>query len=270
MFFKPSVTVEPIRRVNPIVEQAVNEIKAIIDENGYANQGDYIALLAQYRLTDEILLPAMQQMGLGFVKTGAIRGFVPQEMIVDLRYVAAAMLLVYSDDSFALKHSVLEYLKTLFGMGTWRTAFPTIHHTGLLDDVYAAYGHHFSDMAMADNAVLVEDENAVNKMALRHVNAMTELAKSDAELTAVYHLALDTFRALNDPDFVAGTGRDRVRYAGSWNAPQHLNKADESQAYNYFWRLALNKILVKDRPQRLANIERAKELTRDTGTRTTE
>lgn len=238
------------RRTNPIVEQAVLEIKEMLEEDGYATAGDYLLLVNKYQLPDEILLPAFQQSGLGFVKTSAINGQLEQEVIVDLRVIAAAMLLVYSDDEFALKHSVLDYLKALHSVGTWYAAFPLAHHKGLLEDIYGTYGHHFSDMRMADAAELaLNNEAKINRMAERHVHAITELTKSDAELTEVYHLCLRTMDIVNN-------ATDGVR-TNKYDGIQH-RKFENVKAYNHFWRLAVNKIL-SPRPRRLENIQKAKE-----------
>lgn len=241
-----------VRRTNPVVEMAMTEIKEVITEDGYASVADYKRLVEKYQLPDEILLPAMQHSGLGFVKTTAITDR-PVEVIVDLRYMAAAMLLVYSNDTWALKHSVLRYLEALHTVGTWRAAFPVMHHKGLLEDIYGAYGHHFTDMEMADNADLSLDDAAdIHRMAERNVHAITELAKSDAELTEVFHLclrAMDIVNALN-------TQKQPQGYIVASIERRHF---DNPKAYNHFWRLASDKILGPKRPVRKAAIAANKE-----------
>jgi hypothetical protein len=118
-------------------------------------------------------------------------------------------------------------------------------HKGLLKDIYSTYGHHFSDTDMADAADLSqENQQVIYAMAQRHVHAITELAKSENELTEVYHLALDTMKTLADP---SSSG---IQYR------QHLKNC---KAYRHFWRIAINKILVKDRPRRIANIKAFKD-----------
>ncbi|BAW19179.1 hypothetical protein [Ralstonia phage RP31] len=237
-----------MRRTNPIIDQAMAEIKEVIAEDGYASVADYQRLVEKFKLPDEILLPAMQHSGLGFVKTSAIINHPTMEVIVDLRYIAAAMMLVYSDDEWALSHSVLRYLEALHTAGSWRAAFPVMYHKGLLEDIYATYGHHFTDMEMADNAKLaVDDTVEVHAMAERHVHALNELAKSDAELTEVFHLCLRVM------DIVNTTKLGKLNHSLSI----FHRRFENVKAYKHFWRLAVNKILTPERPGRVLAINQA-------------
>ncbi len=245
---QPSVTVKPVSRTNPIVEQAIDEIKKKLNEDGFVTVQEYLVIQGHYQLPDEILLPALQQGGMGFVMTETIKDLPRQEVIVDLRYMAAAMLLIYSDDTYGFQNSVLKCLQRIYELASWEAAAAMHFHKGLVEETYGQYGHHFSDGTMADLADLsAESEELIEKQAKRHLSALTNLAKSEAELTQVYHLALDTMRTMNDPRWTRGD----LRLV--WG---RMHQFPKSEAYKHFWRTVANKIMVKNRPRYVANIKR--------------
>lgn len=241
-----------VRRTNPIVEQAMTEIKQVITEDGCATISDYKALVERYKLPDEILLPAMQHSGLGFVRTKNVPNHPETEVIVDLRVMAAAMLLIYAEDGWAADRSVFDYLAVLHTCGPWRAAFPLAMNQNLLRDIYSTYGHHFSDMEMADNSVAdiaPQHDELIAAAAERSVHAITELTKSDDELTEVFHLALKVFSVLNNWN---------PEHPYAWHHSIVHRRFKDVKAYEHFWRLAIDKILVPHRKARVEAIARAK------------
>lgn len=228
---QPQVTIKPHFSTDPKIEVAIDEIKVLVTGYGCVTIPDYMEVRDRNEVTDEQLLPLLQEAGYGFVKTTAVNSGLEQEVIVDLRYMAAAMLLIYSDPKFALSHSVLECIKTFYNYGSWGGA-PCVSNT-LLEDTYSAYGHHFSYMAIADNADLsdeVQREQARagstqmghSEMIARNLPALNELIKNEVELTAVFRLCFDTMYNVNSGQ------------AGKLYRTFH----GESKAYNYFWRMA--------------------------------
>ena len=224
---QPQVTVKPFHSIDPKVEAIVSEIKKIIADDGFATIPEYLELRDMYPVADEQLLPLLQEEGYGFVKTSAVNAELEQEVIVDLRYMAAAMLLIYSDPKFALSHSVLECLKTIYNYGSWEGA-ACVTDT-LLGDIYSVYGHHFSYMDMADNADLSDEttrghsepgsiQSGHSGMIMRNLPALNELVKNEVELTAVFRLCFDTMYNVNSGQ------------AGKLYRTFH----GESKAYNYF------------------------------------
>lgn len=257
LLHSPSVVVKPISRTNPIVEKALDEIKAIVKEDGFADVNEYRGIAEAYKLPDEILLPGLQQKGYGFVKSQVYATQPEQEVIVDLRYMAAMMLLIYSDDQFAFHNSVLDYLKASHTVATWKAAFPIAHSLRLLEDTYSQYGHHFTDMEMANAADLVHGSlNHINRMAERHMHALHELSTHELALTNVYHLALQTFRALNDPERKPGDNTSvvhRIVYQKREKPAPHDAVWGHNGGYPHFWRLAM-KILDVNRPERTTGL----------------
>lgn len=230
------------RRTNPIIEQLVQEIGEIVTENGYADGSDYELVIKKYKIADEIVLPALEQNGFGFVRTKSIQYHPEIEVIVDLKMMAAAMLLIYSDDTYALQNPVLKFLEAVHTAGTWRAAFPLSYHKGLLEDVYTAYGHNFTDQVMAEAAIIDpakadEQEQLAQKQALRHVHALVELAKRPKELLAVFGLSISTFDALNAAAFRSAPGTEDIYH-------RHM---ENPGAYEHFFRLSVNKILTPHR-----------------------
>ena len=228
---QPQVTVKLIGAPDPKIEAFMTDFKEIVIVDGCMTIPEYLELRDRHEMTDEQLLPLLQEAGYGFVKTAAVNAELEQQVIVDLRYMAAAMLLIYSDPKFALTHSVLECIKTFYNYGSWGGA-PCVSNT-LLEDTYSAYGHHFSYMAMADNADLsdeVQREQARagspqmghSEMIARNLPALNELIKNEVELTAVFRLCFDTMYNVNSGQ------------AGKLYRTFH----GESKAYNYFWRMA--------------------------------
>ena len=228
---QPQVTVKPHFSIDPKVETAIGEIKVLVTGYGCVTIPDYMEVRDRNEVTDEQLLPLLQEAGYGFVKTAAMNAELEQEVIMDLRYMAAAMLLIYSDPKFALSHSVLECLKTFYNYGSWEGAI-CVTDT-LLADAYSAYGHHFSYMAMADNADLSEEsmrgyaepgsiQHGHSGMIARNLPALNELVKNEVELTAVFRLCFDVMNNVN---------------SGQAGKLYRTFRA-ESKAYNYFWRMA--------------------------------
>lgn len=241
-----------MNRTNPAIDLAVEEIKKITTEDGWASVSDYIKVKETHKLSNEILMTALQEAGFGFVSTKSVTNNEKViDVIVDLRIMAAAMLLVYSDDEWTLHHSVLRYLNALHTVGSWRAAFPVAHHSGLLDDVYGTYGYYFTDMAMADAAVLaVDDAPDIYRMAERHVHAISELSKSDKELTEVFHLCVRVFNVLNNAP-------DDKPIPQLLQSDIYHRSFENGKAYEHFWRIAVNKVLVSNRHKRLENINSA-------------
>jgi hypothetical protein len=225
----------PFTRLQSAYEAAVKKVHATIAEDGFFSVDEFKELIASDPiLIAEELLEELQQQGVTFIKTSAVNKEYVQEVLIDVRYMAAAMLLIYSDKGYALKHSVLKYLKKLFAISEWKAAFPMIILPGLLDDMYEQLGHFFTDQTLAEAASLTnEDETVIVSRALRYSNPMRELVKSDAELTAVYELAMRVMDVANGTTI---NGRRANR--GDVNF-RHFQKP---KAYNLFW-TAAQKIL---------------------------
>lgn len=228
---QPQIITKPRFSIDPKVEVTIDAIKQLVIAHGCVTIPEYLEMRIRNEVTDEQLLPLLQEAGYGFVKTSAVNAGLEQEVIMDLRYMAAAMLLIYSDPKFALSHSVLECLKTFYNYGSWEGAM-CVTDT-LLADAYSAYGHHFSYMAMADNADLSEEatrghsepgsiQSGHSGMFTRNLPALNELVKNEVELTAVFRLCFDTMYNVNSGQ------------AGKLYRTFH----GESKAYNYFWRMA--------------------------------
>lgn len=227
---EPTVRVVERHRINPVLAEAIDRVKKTIAEDGYFSIKEFIALVKETKLDDGWLLNELSNEGVVFIKTGAVSDETYQEVLVDIRYMAAAMLLIYSDKDFALKHSVLKYLRTLFGIAEWKAAFPLMILPGLLNDMYEQYGHNFSDMKLADNANLSnEDENVIIARAERYSHPMRELVKSDSELTAAFLLAQRTFQVANG---IMQNGRKFERS----DVPRR--GFDKPQGYEFFWKAA--------------------------------
>ncbi len=229
---KPQVIVKPIQTVDPAVIAALDPLKQLVETNGYASIPEYLEWRECHELTDELILPMLQEMGYGFVKSAGVNPDLEQEVIVDLRYMAATMLLIYSDPKFALRHSVLECIKTFYSYGNWKGAVCV--YDQLLEEIYGAYGHHFSYMAMADNADLSDeahdaysDRDVVQRnhsnLVARNISALNELTKDEEVLTAVFRLCIDVMHIVNTGQ---AAGKMYRTYRG------------ESKVYNYFWRMA--------------------------------
>lgn len=229
---QPQVTIKPHFSTDPKIEVAIDEIKVLVTGYGCVTIPDYMEVRDRNEVTDEQLLPLLQEAGYGFVKTSAVNAGLEQEVIMDLRYMAAAMLLIYSDPKFALSHSVLECLKTFYNYGSWPGGVCV--YDELVADAYAAYGHHFSYMAMADAADLSDEAHATyadpdshhrghSNIVARNIPALNELVKDEAELTAVFRLCVDVMHIVNNG---LATGKMFRTYHG------------DSKAYNYFWRMA--------------------------------
>ena len=228
---KPQVIVKSTA-IDPSVDAALNELKNNIVVEGFVTIGEYLEWRDRHGMVDEVILPMLQEAGYGFVKTAAVNPNLAQEVIVDLRYIAATMLLIYSDPKFALKHSVLECIKTFYRYGSWPGGVCV--YDELVADAYAAYGHHFSYMAMADAADLSDEAHAAyadpdshhrghSNIVARNIPALNELVKDEAELTAVFRLCVDVMHIVNNG---LAAGKMFRTYHG------------DSKAYNYFWRMA--------------------------------
>lgn len=226
-----NVTVKPIAVLDPKIEEALHELKDVVTVQGCVVIPEYLEIRDRHELTDEELLPLLQESGYGFVKTASVNAELEQEVIVDLRYMAAAMLLIYSDPKFALSHSVLECIKTFYNYGSWSGAVCVTDV--LLEDTYSTYGHHFSYMAMADAADLSDEAHkgygdpesitrGHSEMVARNLPALNELIKDEEEFTAVFRLCLDVMTNVNSGQ----AGKMYRTYRG------------EGKAYSYFWRMA--------------------------------
>lgn len=221
---KPGVKVIE-NRTDPAYDAAFNDIKKTVREDGFCSIKEYLNFVNKHNACDEVLIPALQNAGYGFIKTNSLPDAPEQEVIVDLRYMAAAMLLIYSDNQFAMFNSVLKCLKVMHLIGGWDAAWPITQLGGLLSETYSTYGHNFTDMLLANNADLSkEDEKAIKLFALRQKSAMVELAKNETELTAVFRLCMVVMTIVN------GDQRDAKLYR------THDQKAQD--AYNYFWKAA--------------------------------
>lgn len=221
---QPQVTVAPIKRTDPVLEEVVEEIKEIIKVEGFCTLQSYLACSQKYQVTDEVLLPVLQQAGLGFVKTSAVDPELPQEVIVDLRYISAAMLLIYSEQDYALHHSVLNCLTQFHDCGVQTSLFSINSLGNLLQEIYTAYGHHFSDMDMADRADFSSGKkDRTSAVIARHIHSLNELVRNDLELTAVYHLCIEVMFLVNN---------DQT------HAKMRLGYKNMPKAFHHFWRMA--------------------------------
>lgn len=225
---KPSVTVS---RTNPIIDVAIGEIKKSIADEGFMVVSEYLECRDSFSLTDEILLPELQRAGYGFVKTTAANPDLPQEVIVDLRFIAASMLVIYSDPKYALHQSVLKTVHLLHRVAGSNETVLVSALNPLIQDTYEAYGHHFSYMSMADAAVIEENQTEEEilipySFADRHKPALSELLKNEEELTAVYHLCVNTMLLVNN-------GQSDVKL------PRTYRNNQPAKAYEYFWKSAL-------------------------------
>lgn len=229
-FENNDVIVKPIMSNTPEVNAVIDEIKQQIEEHGYFGATEYISLVGRNNINGPNFLLKLEEEGITFVKTSAVDSKVPAEVLIDMRHMAAAMLLIYSERFFANNHSVLKYLKMLFKISEWDAAFPLANLNPLLEDMYGDLGHNFSVMAVAENANLSnEDESIILNKAKRYANPMRELVKSDAELTAVYQLALRTMRVVN-----GATINNRPAQRGDV-----LHRTfNQPKAYNTFWTAA--------------------------------
>lgn len=208
----------------------VDKIKQIIAQDGWFGIGEFKKLIEEYEFEPNSLLVRLQEEGIAFVNTSAASPNFTQEVLVDVRYMAAAMLLIYSDRNFAKKHSVLKYLEALYSTSDWEGAFATLKCNPLLSEMYADMGHNFTVMAIAENADLSnQDETYIIERARRNANPMRELVKSDAELTAVFQLALRTMDVVNG---IKINGRPGER------SDVPFRRFDKPRAYNMFWTAA--------------------------------
>lgn len=217
-------------RINPAIHQAIDEVKKVIAEDGFYGVPEFKDLAAKYQFTEETLLGAMFEEGIWPVKTAAVNNELPQEVLIDIRLMAAAMLLAYSDKSFGLRNSIYKYVELTFKISEWRGAFPVIALTGLLKDIYGIHGHNFTDQAIAEAADLShENEQTILDRATRYSNPLRELVKSDVELTAVYQLAMRTMDVANGTT-INGMKADRSHV--------QFRRFDKPIAYNTFWTAA--------------------------------
>lgn len=225
-----STDVTKVARTNRVFNQALADVKQTIADDGFMSIGEYITCRDKYQLDDDALLPEIQQAGYGFVKTAAVNPDLPQEVIVDLRFLAACMLLVYSDPTYALHFKVLKVVELLHRAVYSETNFAVAVLGDLLKDTYTEYGHVFTVMSMANRAEIGEESQESDEfmieLAERHHDALQQLQKHDAELTAVYHLCVNTMFLVNNEQIDAKLA-NTFRGAGS------------PKAYRYFWKAAL-------------------------------
>lgn len=226
----PSVVAKPRMINSPETNAAIDGIKQGIAERGYVGVVEFKFLAEEQKLDEGELLLKLEEEGITFTKTSAIDSKLPTEVLVDMRYMAAAMMLIYSDRTFAKNHSVLKYLKMLFKISEWDAAFPLANVNPLLEDMYSDLGHNFTVMAVAEKADLSnEDESVIHKRAERYKHPMRELVKSDAELTAVYQLALRVMHIVNGRIINGRPGQRGDLTHRTFNEPK---------AYNVFWTTA--------------------------------
>lgn len=192
---------EPVvSTLNESFQMALSEVRATIEKDGYCSIREFKDIAEQHKVKDSAVLDTLLELGYTFVKTENADQRISQEVLVDLRYLAAAMLLIYSSDAYAKTNSVFEFVKGTYTYATWSAAFPMALRIPLLEDVYGAYGHHFTHMEIADNSVLVQppDEELILKQVVRHSHALHELSKNDSELNAVFNLCVTTMRIVNN------------------------------------------------------------------------
>lgn len=214
-------------RLTQEAQEAINKVKATIAEDGFFSIPEFKELMEQYQFSDDGLLGALWEEGIWPVKTFAVNKELEQEVLVDIRFMAAAMLLAYSDKSFGLRNSIYKYVELIFKISEWRGAFPTIALTGLLKDIYSTHGHNFTDQSVAEVADLShENEQTILDRATRFSNPLRELVKSDTEMTAVFQLAMRTMDVANGTIINGATAnRSHVQF----------RRFDKPLAYNVFW-----------------------------------
>lgn len=221
---KATVEVQEDHRTKPAYKEAFAELKKLIHDDGFCSGIEFKECATKHQISEDLLLQIMRQEGYGFVKSDSVSEMTTLEVLVDLRFLAAAMLLIYSDHEFASSNSVLKCAKIMHLVSTSEAAFPITCLGGLLSEIYTSYGHHFSFMAVAEKADLsTEDESKIIAFAERHKSAMDELAKHDTELTAVFHLCLAVMHLVNN-------GKADEKLLRTFH--------DEASAYNHFWKAA--------------------------------
>jgi hypothetical protein len=236
----PTPTPRKISRLDPELAATVNAIKTTIATEGYYGINEFKQMVQLTGYSPEGLLMYLEEEGITHVLTTAVNKDVTQEVLVDVRQMAAAMLLIYSDKSYAKNNSVFKYLKTLFGIGGWESAFELMLLDPLLHEMYEQHGHNFTYMKIAENANLFnEEDSAIVNRAERFVNPMRELVKSDAELTAVYHLAKRVMDVVNGVSINGHYGtrkdvqyrnfKDPVAYPKFWVAAQTILDMHEKE-----------------------------------------
>lgn len=227
MKLESGVRVVERTRINPAMHTAILEVKTVIAEDGFYSVSEFQNLAQKYKFTEETLLGALWEEGIWPVKTFAVNKEMEQEVLIDIRLMAAAMLMAYSDKSFGLRNSIYKFLELSFKISEWKGAFPVIVLTGLLKDIYSTHGHNFTDMAIAEAADLShENEQTILDRATRISNPLRELVKSDTELTAVFQLALRTMDVANGTTINGQTAnRSHVQF----------RRFDKPLAYNVFW-----------------------------------
>jgi hypothetical protein len=216
--------------VNPAINDVIDSIKTTITEDGFYSVAEFKELVQTTGINAEELLMYLQHEGILYVKTIAANQELEQEVLIDIRPLAAAMLLAYSERGFALKNSVYKFVEKLYQLGNWEWAYTILYMQPLLKDMYEQYGHNFTVSEVAEAADLSnEDERLIGERAKRHISIMSELMKSDAELTAVYQLARRTIDIVN--------GHVINDHKASRKDLQYRNFT-KPVAYNRFWTLA--------------------------------
>lgn len=218
--------------VSPALNEVIDKIKTTISEDGFYSVAEFKDIVQTTGLDAEELLMYLQHEGILYVKTLAANQELEQEVLIDIRPMAAAMLLAYSERGFALKNSVLKFVEKLYQLANWEGAYNVLYMQPLLQDMYEQYGHNFTVMDVAEAADLSnEDERLITERAQRHVSIMAELMKSDAELNAVYLLTRRTMDIVN--------GAIINSHKASRKDLQYRNFT-KPVAYNRFWTLAQN------------------------------
>lgn len=208
------------------INEKIALLKQLISEDGFVFTSDYVEWRDRYGFTDEVILPMLQDAGYGFINTAVVSPLPEREVIVDLRYMAAVMLLIYSYPEPELDHGVLECVKSFYRRGSWKGAGWI--DDKLIEDTYAAYSHHFTCAATVHIADLSEkgcsdtSSRLHTDIVARNISALNELVKDDEELTAVFQLCVGVMYIVN----TSQCGRMRSPYKGNGNA------------YSYFWRAA--------------------------------
>lgn len=225
----PQVTVAPIKRTDPNVADVVDSVTKTVSNFGYCTAEEFQYFIDENKIAAEPVLEVLRETGFAFLKTVVDDPQNPREIVVDLRPLAASMLLIYSDPQYALRHNVLRYVKLIYLNAAWNGGRETWGHHTLLDDMYSSFGHFFTNMKMAEVADLSEaSEHVAVAQAKRHVHAINELVKDEEELTAVYLLTIHLTSALN-----LGHTFDAVRH-------HRFSSTHEMKAYPRFWRVANN------------------------------
>lgn len=219
--------------IHPAFIMAVDKVIETIREDGYCNIPQFKHLVEGADVSPEKAISYLMNLGYGVVKTSAFDGNTPQEVMVDYRMMAAAMLLIYADGDYAKSNPVLDFVKGCYTYGTWHAAFPVTRNIRLLEDMYAQEGHLYSVSEVADNAVLrvPTDEDYIYNRVNRHSYALHELARNDRELNAVWELAITTFEAVNDFDDVGAQQHVLMK---------RIYKSKGSKAYKHFYRHAVS------------------------------